>query len=62
LPTLDDIVSAFAIETLAVGHDASYTASAGDVLSIRYSKNPGAIYNIYSAIYSTNLFLMEVDK
>lgn len=40
----------------------SYTASAGDILSIRYSKNPGTIYNIYSAIYGTNLFLMEVDK
>jgi hypothetical protein len=40
----------------------SYTASAGDVLSIRYSKNPSAIYNIYSVSYGTNIFLMEVDK
>lgn len=40
----------------------SYTASVGDVLSIRYSKNPGAIYNIYSASNGTNIFLMEVDK
>lgn len=40
----------------------SYVATSGDVLSIRYSKNPGSTYNIYSASTGTNLFLMEVDK
>ena len=40
----------------------SYVATSGDVLSIRYSKNPGSIYNIYSASIGTNLFLMDVDK
>lgn len=40
----------------------SYIATGGDILSIRYSKNPGTIYNIYSASIGTNLFLMEVDK
>ena len=40
----------------------SYVATSGDVLTIRYSKNPGSIYNIYSASIGTNLFLMEVDK
>lgn len=40
----------------------SYVATAGDILSIRYSKAPGSIYNIYSASIGTNLFLMEVTK
>jgi len=40
----------------------SYIATGGDILSIRYSKNPGSIYNIYSTSIGTNLFLMEVDK
>jgi hypothetical protein len=40
----------------------SYEASSGDILSIRYSKNPGAIFNIYSISYGTCLFLMEVEK
>lgn len=40
----------------------SYNATSGDVLSIRYSKNSGAIYTIYSSSIGTNMFLMEVDK
>jgi DNA-directed RNA polymerase subunit H (RpoH/RPB5) len=40
----------------------SYVATAGDVLSIRYSKTSGAIFNIYSGSIGTNLFLMEVAK
>ena len=40
----------------------SYVATDGDVLSIRYSKTSGAIFNIYSGSIGTNLFLMEVAK
>lgn len=40
----------------------SYSATAGDVLSIRYSKTSGYILDIYSASTGTNLFLMEVAK
>lgn len=40
----------------------SYVATAGDILSIRYSKTSGSTYNIYSASIGTNLFLMEVTK
>lgn len=40
----------------------SYVATAGDILSIRYSKASGSTYNIYSASIGTNLFLMEVAK
>jgi hypothetical protein len=40
----------------------SYVATAGDVLSVRYSKTSGAILNIYSGAIGTNLFLMEVAK
>lgn len=40
----------------------SYVATSGDVLSIRYSKNPGNIYTIYSIAIGTNMILMEVDK
>lgn len=40
----------------------SYVATAGDILSIRYSKTSGNIYDIYSASIGTNLFLMEVAK
>lgn len=41
----------------------SYDATAGDILSLRYYKQPGSIYSIYSTLYGpTSLFLMEVDK
>lgn len=40
----------------------SYVATSGDILSIRYSKNSGSIYFIYSISIGTNLILMEVDK
>lgn len=40
----------------------SYVATSGDILSIRYSKNPGSIFNIYSIAIGTNMILMEVDK
>lgn len=40
----------------------SYSATAGDVLSIRYSKGTGYILDIYSGSVGTNLFLMEVAK
>ncbi len=40
----------------------SYDASSGDILSIRYSKNPGSALSIYSITYGTCLFLTEVDK
>ena len=38
----------------------TYVASAGDILSIRYLKNPGDTGTISSD--GTNLFLMEVEK
>ena len=41
----------------------SYVATAGDVLSIRYSKPAGTYQStIYSGSIGTNLFLMEVEK
>jgi hypothetical protein len=41
----------------------SYSANAGDILSLRYYKQPGNIYSIYSPSSGpTSLFLMEVDK
>lgn len=40
----------------------SYNATAGDVLSVRYSKTSSSTLIIYSASLGTNLFLMEVIK
>jgi len=40
----------------------SYNAIAGDLLSIRYSKDSGAVFDIYSGAIGTNLFLWEVER
>lgn len=40
----------------------SYVATAGDVLTVRYTKTSSQTLDIYSGSVGTNLFLMEVAK
>jgi hypothetical protein len=69
LVTQSKIFKETAIDPVSTGHITrslplffSYVATAGDVLSIRYTKTSSQILDIYSGSVGTNLFLMEVAK